>query len=312
MSRKTIVFQSANNYEGEQTAMISRETIRVAEARVASHAAVFQIRAAEYDSIPESRPIARAIAAAELKRERDRLAWASERLATVRKYAAYEGIEGEARPIIAPWQPEPAAIDMPAELGTEDPIVIACYTLPADQQEAIDSVYRAFGIIDEDGNETPDPAESSSAEPDSPHTYDPIVVWCPRCNAATGEACKSKTGGRATAPHAGRVQNAMIQYTRDRRPAESRHRLPGGADNSRSGRMMQAREDAKHTNPADRTPAQDALIQIKPAYAALLAERYNLRQAEEANADPATITALRTMARDAEDHYNRLSAAAGI
>lgn len=210
--------------------MISRETIRVAEARTASHAAVFQIRAAAYDAIPADRPIARAIAAAELRRERAALAWSAERLATVRKYAAYEGIEGEDWPAIAPWTPEPIALDVP-----EEPATIA--TPPIELTAAEQTLERKQAAVDR--------AKA-------------------KLDAAEEESYIGAAPFRA-------VYNRAVTI-RDR-------------------------------------AAQAAMIQMKPAYGALLTEGYTLRQAESAG-DAETIDACRRLYREAEARYNDLSAIA--
>jgi hypothetical protein len=227
--------------------MIDRQTIRIAEARTASHAAVFQIRAAEYDRTPEDRPIAKAIAAAALRRERAALQWAGERLATIRKYAAYEGIRVE----------QPAPVEQPAATVDADRLLLECLIMEQ-------------------------PAEEQAAPAPMPRT-------------------RRTTRNRAAVEQPATVDAAPVEIE----PVTPFTHIPRRKIRGSSGLYIIAREQAKTTPPAARTPAQDALIQSKTAYSAMLAEGYQLRQAEQA-ADLEQIEACRIRYNAATEHYREI------
>lgn len=282
--------------------MITREQIRTAEAQAASHAAVFQIRCLELEQA--AGPISRAIASAALRHERAALAWASERLATIRKYAAYEGIAGEERP----QAPQPFS---PATVDNNDSWIN--FTRAADRVSVADSVYAL--------EEQAAPVELEQA---APIDVDARSVECPKCGANPGERC-NKQGrpqtrnhdarvelAQATAAHTAATTQAELDAATDqlimirRRPGS---RLPGGADNSRSGRFMYAREQAKHTPPQLRTPAQEALIQYPNVYARTLETDHALKAAESTGHKAAIEYALvaREEAHAAHDRTYRLA-----
>lgn len=323
--------------------MITREQIRTAEAQAASHAAVFQIRCLELEQA--AGPISRAIASAALRHERAALDFAGARLATIRKYAAYEGIAGEERP----QAPQPFS---PATVDNNDSWIN--FTRAADRVSVADSVYaleeqaapveleQDAGAATTAHNTTYHAARDNGADhataTEQAHAaytasidatiaaqdVDARSVECPKCGANPGERC-NKQGrpqtrnhdarvelAQATAAHTAATTQAELDAATDqlitirRRPGS---RLPGGADNSRSGRFIYAREEAKHTPPQLRTPAQEALIQYPNVYARTLETDHALKAAESTGHKAAIEYALvaREEAHAAHDRTYRLA-----